>query len=377
MKIAVLGAGNTGCAIAGDMAYRGLDVCLIKTSDSLHNENFSFIKEHNGAINLLDFGSEGCMSPTIENQVRKTGYLSEITSDLSRISQMDVIILCVQTNYHESVIQRISHHLKGGQTLIIIPGYFSTAFVLEYCQGKDLTVIEAQSSFIDCRIMEPGTIKVGFRNVRNPLAVFPKKNTELANVVCDKLGFPYVFLSNVAEAALHNPNMIVHTVGSILSMPMIDTEKERFCMYNSSFTEHVWNVLEALDREKMSVLRQLGCEGVPYVEACKYRNSLDETKNAKDVFFEYAAMPTRAKAPSSVNSRYITEDVPEGLVMLEALANTVGVGTPVCSSLISIASAALSKDFRQSGRTISRLGIDNIRRILDDGVCSIDNGKES
>ena len=58
---------------------------------------------------------------------------------------------------------------------------------------------------------------------------------------------------------------------------------------------------------------RLGCEGVPYVEACKFRNSLDEQRDAKAVFFAYAAMPERAKGPLSVRSRYITEDVPQGL----------------------------------------------------------------
>jgi opine dehydrogenase len=38
----------------------------------------------------------------------------------------------------------------------------------------------------------------------------------------------------------------------------------------------------------------------------------------------------------------------------------------VCSSLIEIASAALGCDLRAQGRTIERLGRDNIRAILDD-----------
>ena len=116
----------------------------------------------------------------------------------------------------------------------------------------------------------------------------------------------------------------------------------------------------------MRVLERLGCEGVPYVEACKFRNSLDEQSDAKAVFFAYAAMPERAKGPLSVHSRYITEDVPQGLGLLESLGAALEVPTPVCSSLIEIASAALGCDLRAQGRTIERLGRDNIRAILDD-----------
>lgn len=102
------------------------------------------------------------------------------------------------------------------------------------------------------------------------------------------------------------------------------------------------------------------------VEACKFRNSLDEQRDAKAVFFAYAAMPERAKGPLSVRSRYITEDVPQGLGLLESLGAALEVPTPVCSSLIEIASAALGCDLRAQGRTIERLGRDNIRAILDD-----------
>ena len=41
MKIAVLGAGNSGCALAADYAFRGHEVTLIKTSHALHDENFN------------------------------------------------------------------------------------------------------------------------------------------------------------------------------------------------------------------------------------------------------------------------------------------------------------------------------------------------
>ncbi|EKC75124.1 NAD/NADP octopine/nopaline dehydrogenase family protein [human gut metagenome] len=83
-------------------------------------------------------------------------------------------------------------------------------------------------------------------------------------------------------------------------------------MYHEAFTPSTWNLLEVLDGEKMRVLEHLGCDPVPYVEACKFRNSLDDARDAKEVFFAYAAMPERAKGPLTVRSRYITEDVPQG-----------------------------------------------------------------
>ena len=95
-------------------------------------------------------------------------------------------------------------------------------------------------------------------------------------------------------------------------------------------------------------------------------NSLDDNKDAKEVFLDYAEMDTRAKGPTQVDSRYISEDVPQGLVMLEALGKSLDVATPIVSGLIEIASAALGRDLRAEGRDSGELGEENIEKILED-----------
>lgn len=367
MKIAILGAGNGGCAVAADLSYRGHEVTLIKTSHTIHDDNFEYLLANQNHVEINDFGDNGCMNPTEENRFVKDCYIAHLTRDISKLNESEIVILYTQTNYHEELIQRMTPYIREGQIIIINPGYFSTAYALKHWGKRDITIVEAQSSFIDCRISEPGKIRVGFRNARNPLGIFPAKNFEFAKRKLDLLGFPFVYMKNIIGAALNNPNLIVHTVGAVMSIPMIDAEKENFCMYHSAFTEHVWNILEGLDKEKMDILEHLGCERLPYVEACKFRNSLDDTEDAKQVFFDYAAMPTRAKAPDKVDSRYITEDVPQGLVMLESLGKYLNIETPVCSALINLASASLKMDFRKLGRTLDKLGLENINEILIDG----------
>lgn len=354
MKIAILGAGNAGCAVAGDLSYRGHEVTLIKTSHSMHDNNFNYLIENDGKITLNEFGE------------MKTSNIHCVTRDISLLSEAEIVIIYIQTNYHETLIERISPYVRNGQIFLINPGYFSTAYFLKHCKNKDITIVEAQSSFIDCRISEPGMIKVGFRNVRNPLGIYPANKREEAIEKLDKLGFPFTYLSSVVEAALHNPNLIVHTVGAIMSIPRIEKTNGDYCMYHEVFTPSVWNILEKLDSEKMDVLEKLGFKRLPYVEACKFRNSLDDTRDAKEVFFWYAAMPTRAKGPIVVDSRYISEDVPEGLVMLESIGKQLNVPTPICTSLIELASAALGRDMRSNGRTPEKLGKENIQKILDE-----------
>lgn len=357
MKIAILGAGNAGCAISADLTMHGHEVTLIKTSHAMHDDNFNFLLENEGKMTLDEFGEI------------KSAKIYKLSRDVADVKDAEVVILLIQTNFHEQLIERLAPYLQDSQILLINPGYLSTAYVLKHCPDKEIIIAEAESSFIDGRIMEPGYFRVGFRNVRNPIGIYPSVRKEEAIVKLDQLGERFVYLDSVVEAALHNPNLIVHTVGSVMSIPRIEKSKGDFCMYHEAYTRDnpaTWNILEALDNEKMNVLEKLGFDRLSYVEACKYRNSLDDNKDAKEVFLNYAEMPTRAKGPTVVDSRYISEDVPQGLVMMEALGKALKVETPITSGLISIASAALGRNLRAEGRTPECLGIENIEKILKD-----------
>ena len=357
MKIAMLGAGNAGCAVSADLTMHGHEVTLIKTSHAMHDDNFTYLQENNGKMTLNEFGDI------------KSANIHKMSRDVADIKDAEVVIIYIQTNFHEQLIERIAPYLQDGQILLINPGYLSTAYVLKHCGDKDIIVAEAESSFIDGRIMEPGLFRVGFRNVRNPIGIYPSARKEEAIAKLDQLGERFVYLDSVVEAALHNPNLVVHTVGSVMSIPRIEKSKGEFCMYHEAYTRDnpaTWRILETLDAEKMDVLEKLGFERLSYVEACKYRNSLDESIDAKEVFLNYAEMDTRAKGPTKVDSRYISEDVPQGLVMLEALGKALKVPTPIATGLIDIASAALGRDLRAEGRTPEGLGIENIEKILKD-----------
>lgn len=151
-----------------------------------------------------------------------------------------------------------------------------------------------------------------------------------------------------------------------MSIPRIEKTNGDYCMYWEVWTPSVWNILEKLDSEKMDILEKLGYERLAYVDACKFRNTLEDDRDGKEIFMWYANMPTRAKGPVKVDSRYISEDIPQGLVMLETLGEKLNVDTPVCTSLIEMASAALGRDLRAEGRTIDILGEENISKILSD-----------
>ena len=354
MNITIVGVGNAGSTLAAFLSARGHRIILLKTSNKLHNDHYEYLKKHS-QIKVIDDADDDF-----------SAKIDCITDSFAEaIPLADFIIVYVQTNYHEQVIQKMSEYLHDGQFILFEPGYLATCYLLKYC-NKDVVSIEAESSPIDCRITEPGVCRVLFKNVINPVGVFPKYKEDVASVMMDKLGFPYRFTSNVFEAALHNPNLIVHTVGAIFSIPRIEYTNGDYWMYKEVFTPHVWNICESLDKEKMKIMQHTGIKNVQsYVQACQERNFIDDPRSPLDSFFDYA-LNSSPKGPSVPDSRYITEDVPEGLVLLESLGKAFNIPTPTCSGLIDVANAALSRDFRSSGRTVQKLDTKVIELLYND-----------
>lgn len=352
MKITIVGAGNGGSAMAADLSIKGHTVTLFKSSNKGHNEHFDTLMKKNGEILFRDLDGEK------KTKIHKiTNLMKEAFSE-----EPKVIVLFIKTNYHEDIIKKISPYLKDDQVILIEPGYLSTAYFLKHCRNHQLIIAEAQSSPLDCRITAPGAVKILFKNERNPIGIYPANRKEGAVAILKEFDYNFVIQDSVVEAALHNPNLIVHTIGAIMSIPRIEYTDKEYSMYREVFTPSIWSLVEKLDAEKMEVLESLKLRKIPYVEACKFRNSEDLSLDAKEVFYDYAQnnSPT---GPNISDSRYITEDVPEGLVLLESLGEILNIKTPVCSALIEIASACLDIDFRDNGRTLDRLGVENVRRI--------------
>ena len=76
--------------------------------------------------------------------------------------------------------------------------------------------------------------------------------------------------------------------------------------------------------------------------------------------------------PSSLDHKFITEDVPTGLVPISALGAVAEVPTPAIDALVELARIMTGKDFAAEARTLARLGLSGmsateICRVIDEG----------
>lgn len=345
MKVAVIGAGNSGCAQSFKLSENGHEVRLVKTSHSLHDDNFK---------KILEVGGIRCIDST-QNNSSSFQPLSLVTRDIAEgINDADVILVLTQSLQHRQIATRLCPLLQDGQIVFTIPGNMGSAYFATQTIGKDITYVDGESTPYDARIIEPGTVQILFKNVRNAVAFLDKERENKLPII-DKLFNSHKFLrTNVIESALHNPNMIVHTIGAIMSASRIEYSKGEFWMYKEAFSPSIWNVINKLDEEKQKVIVAYGGQPLSYLDACKWRNEDNLNKDSLVVFKEYAATGG-PKGPSSLDTRYINEDVPMGLCLLENLAKNKSIQTPVASALITIASSLMNKDYRTQAYSINEL----------------------
>ena len=77
---------------------------------------------------------------------------------------------------------------------------------------------------------------------------------------------------------------------------------------------------------------------------------------ARAVFDKESAVQS-ITGPSSVNSRYLTEDVPYGLVPIANLARKFNVPVPFINAVIEFSSVLNQTDYMAQGMSLEELGI--------------------
>ena len=348
MKICVVGAGNAGCAHAALLSRAGHEVTLLKTSNA-RDENFAAIRARNGIV-LRDLdGSENFVK--IKNATRDP--------EAALKTRLDVLLVLTQTGYHAPVAELVGKSLSSAKMALVVPGYLGSVYFWRALRDRVEIFAEGESPAYDARIEEPGAVRVCFKNARNALGFLTHSKRAEGLELAERLVDTYRYARGSAvDSALRNPNLILHTVGCVVSASRIEYSKGDFWMYREAFTPSVWRLVQRLDAEKQIILDEIGAEPTSYLQDCQFRNELELGGDPMDAFRRYAANGG-PKGPSSLDARYLTEDVPNGLGLLCSIGDAIGAPTRIAKSIMTIAGALLGRNFFSEARTLKRLGFDS------------------
>lgn len=345
----VIGAGHGGKAMAAHLSLLGFPTVLQNRTE----ERIRAIQLRGGIdLESPDGGPHGFASLELA-----TGNMQEAVKDA------DMIMVVVPSSAHADIARNLSPFLKDGQFVVLHPG--RTCGAIEFRkvlrdQGctADVVVAETETFLYASRSDGPAQARIFRIKEAVPLAALPANRTE-ETLELIHMAFPqFIHGGNVLQTGLNNMGAIFHPALTLLNAGWIETTHGDYQFYIDGVTPAVARVLEALDRERVTVAAALGLRARTAMEWLKL--AYDTT--GEDLCEAIHNQPGYygIKAPPTLNHRYIFEDVPMSLVPIASLGQRYGVSVRGMDSIIRLACIVHRTDYWRKGRTIEKLGIDDL-----------------
>ncbi len=346
-RIAVLGGGNGGHALAADLALQGHDVSLFEFP--AFSKNIEETKKA-GGIWLKGVLGEGFAPLSLVT-----------TSAKEAIENRNILFIVAPAFAVEGFADVLASLLQPEQMVVFVAS--SSLASWRFCRRVEeqggscnFKVGETATLTYACRLLDPGTVHV-YLSVKEVLfSAFPARDTELMLNVLRPLFPSFKAASSIMETCLQNGNPVIHPTPTVLSAGRIEHCGGDFYLYKEGITPSVAKVMLAVDAERLSLCAALGFQGISIKEGsiirgyCEPREEMHTQYNESKIF-------SSIKGPFVLNSRYVTEDVPYGLVIWSSLGKALKSPTPTIDAIIHIASTLLTKDFHEEGITMEKLGL--------------------
>lgn len=334
----VCGAGHQGLSMSAHLSLNGIKV-------KLWNRTRKNIQK------IIDTGTIHC-----NGVVSGDAALERVSTDIADVVS-DFVMVTTPSSAHKDVARALAPYVRKDMVVVLNPGRtfgaIQFAEELQKCNVKDLPQIaETQTIVYTCR-----------KSGENSTTIFAlKKDVEIAAVRGSNIEYimsrmpdclkPYFKpVDSVGRTSLSNVGMVLHCAPVMMNVGWIETEKVDFKYYYDGISPSVARFLEKIDAERMAVARAGGFK-IESVREWLIRtygvrgDNLYECIRNNEAYREIDAPPT-------INTRYIFEDVPNGLVPVEAMGIEIGVPTPNITTIIDLACSVMNTDYRASGRIFS------------------------
>jgi opine dehydrogenase len=192
------------------------------------------------------------------------------------------------------------------------------------------------------------------------LGVLPTDRTEQVRTRLDGL-FPGVTAyPDVLACGLSAMNPIVHPAGVLMNAGRVERSRGEFYFYDEGVTESVAKVIMKVDDERRAIGSALGYNLIPANEA--FHQAGFSPEGDLWAAINGSKMLTALRAPGSLDSRWLTEDIPFGLASWSELGTQYGIETPTMDACVNIGSIVMGFDGWQAARGVSALGVKDLNQ---------------
>jgi opine dehydrogenase len=360
---AIIGAGLGGIALLANLGLQGYRVRLHDIDDG----RLARVRERGG----LD----------VEGLVEGFAPVELATPQLApAVDGADLIIVVTGSQFHAEVARGLAGTLRDGQTILLIQGGTGGSLIVRQelaragCRAQ-VDVAEMDNFPYSLAWPEPTRVRMTIVKRFLQIAALPAAR---AGAVVGALSpiFPHaVAAPSILATGLANMNAVLHVVNMVGNAGRLEAGGNGYRFYAEGYTPSLVTALEALDAERLAIARAFGV-AVSGVHQWLLRTYDLGGASLTETFHRLTHQPTGpyqwTPTPRSLDHKYVTEDVPCGLVAMAGLGRAASVPTPVIDGLIALASAMLRRDFRAEGRNLDRLGlagktVAEIRAIAENG----------
>ncbi len=339
-SIAIIGAGNGGCAFACYLVANGHKVTLYSQID--HSKNLKQIIIQGGII------AEGIIKGFFK--------INTLTNNICEaVSHVDIILFTIPSYAQVNMFQNMLQYLKNGQIIVSMPGNFASLYyskINNNFHSKKLLFVDLISLPFGCRLINYG--KINIINIKkNMMLGCYTQNTKakiekiLSNIIPNKLRF----CDNVIAVGLNCISAIIHPATALLNTGWIETTKGDFYFYKQGVSKSISKLLEKIDNERISIAKAYNILAPSFLDIVKelyeqdYENIFDFAQNS-------LVHNTMKVCPNKMTDRYITEEVAYVLIPYLSLAKMKNIATPNIKLIIDIACNINQINYYKEGRDL-------------------------
>lgn len=269
------------------------------------------------------------------------------------------VLVAVPATAYSDVLEAAAPYLSSQQTVIFSGALSLVQFWLKEVLAKHGSAPELVAwgtTLGTASRVQALQARVATVRPRLGVSALPGGRLQALTDVCSAL-FGERFDSAPAHLAtlLGNINPIAHAGQVIPNLTRIENGEPWRLFAN--FTSAGTRIANAIDAERIEIGRRLGLELRSLED--HYRLSFGVSgPDLAALAQAIEASGSGSQGPESVTHRYIEEDVPYGLVVLQKMGLSVGVPTPHLDSAISLLSCALDRPYAQLNPILDGLGLE-------------------
>ncbi len=327
MKVSIIGSGSTALAAAAFLQLKQIPVTVYVRK-----------KEKIAAWNTDPIQIHGQMD---------TSFYVPISSTLQEAVHFgDILMVCTQANDHETVTAELAPYVKKGQCLLFLNGCWGAVKAYRYFQktfGQIPIAIAETANMPFIASLSEDFLTLQFQAMKEEIGyscIGAEGNlSELLHLLAPKVSR----VSSPASTSLSATNPIIHVTQCLFNITRIENGED-FSFFGAPMTPRIARFIEGCDKERLAIGKALGLELSSLLDvlnsfwgsrASTLHEALTENPSYQSV-----------KGPLSLNSRYLTEDLPCGLTSLMDLADMMHVKVPHICALVYTANLYLKQPYQ-------------------------------